>query len=157
MTAVLPAPAPVAEVQSPAAPDAAPAAPAVAGVRPVTLTEPLPGFPRHRDYVLVAAEPTGLLCWLQSMAPDGPRFLVVPPAPYVPTYAPRLPAALLAELDLAEAGDALLYCLVTVPDGDVRSATANLRAPLVLDPSTGRGRQVVLVDGGYPIRHPLRR
>jgi flagellar assembly factor FliW len=148
MTAVLPAPAPVA---------AAAAAPATPAVRPVTLTEPLPGFPRHRDYVLVAAEATGLLCWLQSMAPDGPRFLVVPPAPYVPSYAPRLPGAVLSELGLADAQDALLYCLVTVPDGDVRSATANLRAPLVIDPATGRARQVVLVDGGYPIRHALRR
>jgi flagellar assembly factor FliW len=151
MTAVLPAPAP--------APAAAPASveAAAPAVRQVTLTEPLPGFPRHRDYVLVAAEPTGLLCWLQSMAPDGPRFLVVPPAPYVPTYAPRLPGAVLAELGVADPDDALLYCLVTVPDGDVRSATANLRAPLVIDPLTGRARQVVLVDGGHPIRHPLRR
>ena len=58
---------------------APPAAPAPAAVRSVTLTEPLPGFPRHRDYVLVAADATGLLRWLQSVDPEGPRFLVVPP------------------------------------------------------------------------------
>lgn len=133
------------------------AAPAMSAVRPVTLTEPLPGFPCHRDYVLVPAEPTGLLRWLQSLDPAGPRFLVVPPAPFVPAYAPRLPGAALTELGLSAADDAELHCLVTVTDGDVRTATANLRAPLVLNPATGRGRQVVLTDGGHPIRHPLRR
>jgi flagellar assembly factor FliW len=132
-------------------------APAVPGVRSVTLTEPLPGFPGHRDYVLVAADTTGLLRWLQSVDPEGPRFLVVPPAPFVPEYAPRLPGAALTELGLSSAGEAELFCLVTVPDGDVRAATANLRAPLVVHPVTGRARQVVLTEGGHPIRHQLRR
>ena len=143
MTAVLPAP--------------APAAVPVPGPRRVLLTEPLAGFPRHRDFALVPADIGGLLRWLQSLDPQGPRFLVVPPGPFVPGYAPRLPAAALRELGLATPAEAELYCLVTVPDGDVPSATANLRAPLVLDPATGRGRQVVLADGGHPIRHPLRR
>ena len=136
---------------------APPAAPSVPGVRPVTLVDALPGFPRHRDYVLVAADATGLLRWLQAMDPQGPRFLVVPPAPYVPEYAPRLPGAVLAELGLAVPADAELHCLVTIPDGDVHAATANLRAPLVVNPATGRGRQVVLTEGGHPIRHALRR
>ncbi len=135
---------------------ATPAA-AVPAVRQITLTEPLPGFPRHRDYVLVAADATGLLRWLQSIDPEGPRFLVVPPAPFVPGYAPRLPRAVLTELGLATPADAELHCLVTVPGDDAQAATANLRAPLVVNSATGRGRQVVLTEGGHPIRHPLRR
>ena len=130
---------------------------AVPAIRTVNLTEPLPGFPGHRDYVLVAADATGLLRWLQSVDPTGPRFLVVPPGPFVPEYAPRLPGATLTELGLAAATEAELFCVVTVPDGDVLAATANLRAPVVVNPGTGRARQVVLTEGGHPIRHALRR
>ena len=57
----------------------------------------------------------------------------------------------------ADAAEADVYCLVTVPDGDIAAATANLRAPVVVDPVTSRARQVVLADGRHPIRRPLRR
>lgn len=132
-------------------------APAASLLQMLVLTDPLPGFPRYRDYVLVPAGGAGLLYWLQSAAPEGPRFLAVPAAAYFPDYAPALPAAVCGELGLAHSVDARLYCLVTVPEGDVAAATANLRAPLVVNPATGRARQVVLIDGAHPLRRPMRR
>jgi flagellar assembly factor FliW len=139
-------------------PVAAPAKPAPAvPVQALVLAEPLPGFPGHRDFVLIPAEATGLLYWLQAVALDGLRFLAVPAEPYFPDYAPALPGLVCAELGLADATDAHLYVLVTVPDGDVGSATANLRAPVVVNPATHRARQVVLADGAYPIREPMSR
>jgi flagellar assembly factor FliW len=128
-----------------------------APVQVLSLAEPLPGFPGHRDYVLVPAEDGGRLFWLQSMAPDGPRFLAVPAAAYFPDYAPALPGAVCVELGLADPAEARLYCLVTVPAGDVAAATANLRAPVVVNAATHRARQVVLLDAAHPIRRPLRR
>jgi flagellar assembly factor FliW len=126
-------------------------------VQVLSLVEPLPGFPGHRDYVLVPAEDGGRLFWLQSVAPDGPRFLAVPSAAYFPDYAPALPGAVCVELGLSDPRDARLFCLITVPAGDVVAATANLRAPVVVNPATHRARQVVLLDAAHPIRRPLRR
>lgn len=126
-------------------------------VQALSLAEPLPGFAGHRDYVLVAADTDGLLFWLQSVAPAGPRFLAVAPAPFFPDYAPVLPRTVCDDLGLAAPCDAALYCLVTVLGGDVRTATANLRAPIVVNPATQQARQVVLADGGHPIRRSLRR
>jgi flagellar assembly factor FliW len=68
-----------------------------------------------------------------------------------------LPTAACDELGLADVADAQLFCLVTVPNGDVGAATANLRAPVVVNPATHAARQVVLADGTHPIRRPLRR
>ena len=135
----------------------APAAALPASVVVLGLVDPLPGFPAHREYVLVAADGDGRVFWLQSLAPEGPRFLAVPPAVYFPDYAPVLPGTTCAELGLEDPADAQLYCLLTVPRGDVGAATVNLRAPVVVNPATGRARQVVLADGAHPIRRPLRR
>ncbi|SNS50134.1 flagellar assembly factor FliW [Geodermatophilus saharensis] len=121
------------------------------------MVAPLPGFPDYRDYVLVTADGDGLLFWLQSMDTDGPRFLAIPPARWFPDYTPSLPRQVLADLDLDDAADALLFCLVTVPAEGVAAATANLRAPVVLNPANWRAGQVVLPDGRLPIRRPLRR
>jgi flagellar assembly factor FliW len=126
-----------------------------AAVQTLVMAEPIPGFPGHRDYVLVPAELGGRLFWLQSMAPDGPRFLVGRAGFFFPGYAPALPGAVCLELGLEDAAEAELYCLLTVPEGNVSSATANLRAPLVVHPVTHRARQVVLLDGAHPIRRPL--
>jgi flagellar assembly factor FliW len=154
-------PSPVATLPARAsAPASLPAQHSVAarsGVQALSLTEPLPGFPGYRDYVLVPADAAGVLFWLQSLAPEGPRFLAVPAATFFPDYAPTLPGAVLAELGLPDRAAAQLFCLVTVPAGDVAGATANLRAPVVLDRDTRRARQVVLTDGLHPIRRPMRR
>ena len=137
-----------------AVPTPAPVAPSV---QVLELAEPLPGFPGHRDYVLVPADAGGNLFWLQSVAPDGPRFLAVSAVAFFPDYEPVLPGAACDELALADVAEAALYCLVTVPDGDVTAATANLRAPLVVNPVTHQARQIVLTDGVHAIRRPLRR
>ena len=121
------------------------------------MVSPLPGFPDFRDYVLVTADGDGLLFWLQSMDPDGPRFLAIPPARYFPDYDPSLPRQVLTDLDLDDASGAQLFCLVTVPAEGVADATANLRAPIVLNPANWRAAQVVLPDSRHPIRRPLRR
>ena len=131
------------------------------GLPLLALAEPLPGFPDHRHYVLVPAlgsgDGAGLLYWLQSVEPDGPRFLAVPARAYFPDYAPALPRAVRCELALEAGEEATLYCLVTVPAGDAGAATANLRAPLVVNPARGSARQVVLPDAAHPIRRLLRR
>lgn len=147
-TVAAPAPAPARLV----APSAVPPA-----VRALTLTEPLAGFPGHRDFVLVPADAAGVLFWLQAMRPEGPRFLAVPAAAFFPDYAPALPTPVLAELGLPGSAAGELYCLVTVLGADVAAATANLRAPVVVNPDTHRARQVVLADALHPIRRPLRR
>lgn len=152
-------PSPAALAARPHAPASAPAraASGTAAVRVLVLTEPLAGFPGHRDYALVPADGAGLLSWLQSVAPDGPRFLVARAAAYFPDYAPQVPWAACLELGLDDAAAAQLHCLVTVPAGDAASATANLRAPLVVSPLTARARQVVLSDPTHPVRRPMRR
>jgi len=53
-----------------------------------------------------------------------------------------------------EAHDGALYCTLSVQDGWI---TANLLGPLVIDPISRKGRQLVLTDSPYSARHPVAR
>jgi flagellar assembly factor FliW len=46
-----------------------------------------------------------------------------------------------------------IYCTLTV--GGDGLITANLLGPLVINPRTRRGRQLVLTESGYSTRHPV--
>ena len=138
------------------APAAVPATTAPS-VQVLYFAEPIPGFPGHRDYVLVPGDTAGLLFWLQSVAPDGPRFLAVSARDFFPDYRPVVSPAIRSELGLEGVDQAQILCLVTVPDGDPAEAAANLRAPVVVAPSTHCARQVVQSDLDLPLRRRLRR
>ena len=52
-------------------------------------------------------------------------------------------------------GNALVFALVTIPPGSPGKMTANLLGPLVIDPESRQGRQVILANSGYNPRHPI--
>ncbi|MCP2269115.1 flagellar assembly factor FliW [Actinokineospora diospyrosa] len=114
---------------------------------------PMPGFPEHREFVLVAVDPDGPLFTLRSVDDPDLRFLVVPPAPFYPDYAPRVGEQVLEQLGTTDPED-LLVLLVVTAAGTVAEATANLLAPVIVDQSTRRAVQVILEED-LPIRARL--
>ncbi|SES39311.1 flagellar assembly factor FliW [Actinokineospora terrae] len=114
---------------------------------------PMPGFPEHREFVLVAVDPDGPLFTLRSVDDPALRFLVVPPAPFYPDYAPQVSAQVLEQLGTTDPED-LLVLLVVTAAGSVAEATANLLAPVIVDQSTRRAVQVILEED-LPIRARL--
>ena len=106
----------------------------------------LPGFPACRTFALL---PTGIdaLAWLQSAdQPDIALLLVTPDA--------AVPGATTVPEQLRR--DGLFTALVvTLPGPQTGPATANLQAPIVIDRSTGIGRQVILPDSRFGVTHPF--
>ncbi|MBN1172011.1 MAG: flagellar assembly protein FliW [Micromonosporaceae bacterium] len=126
-----------------------------AGTLPVIdFVAPLPGFPEDLRFVLVQVHEEGLLYALTSLDSEGLRFLVAPPAPFFPDYAPEVDEETLAALGTADPAD-LLTLLVISAGESAREATANLLAPIVFDQSTRRATQLVLAGSGLPVREPL--
>ena len=58
-------------------------------------------------------------------------------------------------LSLDSDEDAVIYTLVTIPDGDVSRLSANLLAPVVVNKKNGKARQVILEKSNYTTRHLL--
>jgi flagellar assembly factor FliW len=116
----------------------------------LSFIEPLPGFP-DADYTLTRIDDQGLLYSLRSAEHPELRFVLSPAAVFFPDYRPDLADALAKVLGSDEV-DVLLMLTVGTSLSD---ATANLRAPIVYAPSTGRALQVILDDATLPMHAPL--
>lgn len=118
----------------------------------VELPAGLLGFEDTRRYALVQADEHGAYSWLHALDDPSLAFLTVVPGFFFPDYSPDVSDDDVAALDLTDAGDAQVLCLVTIAGDDV---TANLLGPVVLNVANRTARQVVLADQRWSTREPL--
>ena len=71
-------------------------------------------------------------------------------------YDPELCPDDLEGLDVESPDDLVLLSVVTVPK-DVRKMTANLQAPLVINPKKRLGKQVIVASPEYTTKHSILR
>lgn len=116
----------------------------------VSFVEPLPGFAED-SFTLDAIGDSGVLYSLRSERTPDLRFVLSPAAAFFPRYVPPLPEALATVL----ASDEVEVLLVLTLGTSLADATANLRAPVVYAPASGRAVQVILDDEALPMRSPL--
>jgi flagellar assembly factor FliW len=124
------------------------------GLPTIDLAVPMPGFPRHRQFVLVRLNDEGLLYALTSIEDPELRFLVAPPEPFFPDYAPEIEDEVFAALNTSDPDRLLLLVVITA---GVNETTANLLAPIVVDRDTRRAMQVILNGSGMPVRAVMNR
>ena len=134
--------------------ESAPAAENVA-LPVIDFVAPMPGFPGERRFLLVRLDDTGVLYALTSIETPGLRFLVVPPAPFFPDYAPEIDDETLSALAVDDPANLLVLLVVTTGES-TDDVTVNLMAPIVLDRETRRAVQLVLPKSDLPIRERLR-
>jgi len=122
--------------------------------RAVLFEEGLPGFPEARRFVLLEHSAQSPLHWLQSLEDGALAFVVMDPMFLDQNYLQAIPPEALAELDLQAATEAAVLVIVNI-QREGPSITANLLAPLVINPGNKRGKQVILLGSGYDIKHEL--
>ena len=124
------------------------------GLPTITMAQPMPGFPAHREFVLVRLNDDGLLYAFTSVEDPELRFLVAPPEPFFPEYAPEIEDEVFAALNTKDPNRLLLLVVITA---GVDETTANLLAPVVVDRDSMRAMQVVLSGSGLPVRAIMHR
>ena len=113
----------------------------------------LPGFEACRSFVLMQNEVLGPLQLLKALEGPAASFLVIDPRRVLPEYRCELSQADRYRLGVQNTDTLLWLVLVTIElDGTI---TANLRAPVVINPERMIGQQVVPHDCVYPIRHVI--
>ena len=120
----------------------------------IDMVRPLVGFPGHERFALVQLDGASDLCSLISLDEPGLRFLVVPPAAFFPDYAPEVGDDVVADLGIESAADVLVLVILNAGAG-LHDTTANLAAPLLVNPVTRQAGQVVLDESGLPVAAPL--
>jgi flagellar assembly factor FliW len=111
----------------------------------------LPGFEQCRSFVLMTSEALGPVQCLKALEGPAASFLVVDPRRVLEDYRCQLSEADRVRLGANDSDPLLWLALITIElDGTI---TANLRAPIVINPARMLGHQVVPHDCVYPLRH----
>jgi flagellar assembly factor FliW len=119
----------------------------------IDMAVPMPGFPAHRQFVLVRLNDNGLLYAFTSVDDPNLRFLVAPPEPFFPDYAPEIENDVFAALNTKDPDRLLVMVVITA---GVQETTANLLAPIIVDRDSRRAMQVVLAGSDMPVRAVMR-
>ncbi len=120
----------------------------------ITFSKGLPGFEACRQFVLRATSNSALQCLSSIEGPEA-SFLAVDPRRVLDGYRCQLTDADRVQLGAAEHEDERLLWLALLMAEPTGEVTVNLRAPVVINPQTMRGQQVIPFQCIYPLRHPL--
>ncbi len=127
----------------------------VSGDIPVLeLARPLVGFPQLSRFALARLSDDGVICDLRSLEDPDVSFVVVPPGAFFDDYAPEIDDELVEALSIETADDVFILVIVTLGDTP-ESATANLRAPVVVNHRSRQAAQAILDDPALATKAPL--
>lgn len=114
------------------------------------------GFPTLTQYLLLFLnEDDDSMLLLQSVEECKVGFVLINPFLLCPDYSPELTPEELACLGVQDSGELSYYSICVVRDNYLEN-TVNLKSPLVINPQTRHGIQVILENSSYEYRHELR-
>ncbi len=119
----------------------------------LTFVEPPPGMAMLTTFDLAALDDSGFLFALRSLEAPSVRLFAIPPQAYFPSYNPLVSAEVRTALGMDAETQPVM--LAVVHPGEGEATTANLLAPIVVDPVSGAAAQVVLDGDEWPLRAPL--
>lgn len=119
----------------------------------VTFPDGIPGFETCRSWVVMAAESATPLRRLHAMDGADASFLAIDPRAVLDNYRCDLSAADRRRLGAGD-NDPLLWLAIVMIETS-GALTVNLRAPIVINPKTMTGQQVLPHNCLYPLRHVL--
>lgn len=119
----------------------------------IDFPEGLPGFEDAKRFVLIAnGGEDSIFQWLQSIDNMDLAFVVIDPKIIKDDYIVDVPEEEVEELQIDESSETIVLCIVVVPE-DLAKMTANLKAPVIINNTSKKGKQVVLDNNDYEIKH----
>jgi len=116
----------------------------------------IPGFENVKQFS-VHREEEMPFAWLKAVHSEGVGFFILQPQLLFPDYLPQvdLGSEEVEILGVSPEDNVDVWAILTVYSKDLSKSTVNLRAPLILNPRTKKGIQLVLNEDRYSSRQPL--
>lgn len=118
----------------------------------IVFDEGIPGFD-EKEFIMLADNPDDLFCWLQSVEDGDIAFVLMDVKQIMPDYNPKIEPEVLDELKSGDEEADLSYYNITVVPDDLKDMRVNLKAPVIINNKTCRGKQAVASNEEYSLRH----
>ena len=115
----------------------------------------IPAFEDEHEFVIIPYDEESPYYFMQSLKSPELAFLITTPFIFFPEYSIEVDDDTMAELNIKNSEDVLLYSIITIPNGSIRYMTANLLAPLVLNTENMQAKQLVMEKTKYTTKHRL--
>jgi len=115
----------------------------------ITMATPFLGFAAERQFILLPHGPGSAFWWLQAVENPDLAFVVIQPAVINQHYQPAIPPHCQQELQATDPSELELLVILTIPKGQPEAMTANLLAPVALNPAQKLAKQILLDPSQY--------
>lgn len=114
------------------------------------------GFGDLKQFMLINdnEKPDSKILWLQSLDEGSIAFPVVDPLFLKLDYNPIVEDELFKAIGEIVNNEVLVLTTITVPE-NIENITINLKAPIVINPVTMKGCQIIVDNDDYPVRYPV--
>jgi len=114
----------------------------------------IPGYPDSRRFMVADMAEGSAFQLLQSLDDPDVAIIVTIPWLFFPDYDFELSELEQQELEITSVEETVVFSAVTL-DAEANRVYLNLLGPFIVNATTRKGRQVVLVDSDLPVRAPV--
>lgn len=114
------------------------------------------GFEEYSQYLCIPfQEDDGAMLSLQSLDDENLSFILMNPFSLISDYTVTLNAQDKKDLGADDNDSNIAYYVICVIRDSVASSTVNLKAPLAINSTTNKAKQIMLENTPYTFRHEL--
>ena len=122
--------------------------------RIIQMEKPVLGFEEFRHYCLIDIEEYRPILWLQSIDDPAVVLPVVNPRVFFPDYTISINSNEIAELLIENVNAVETYAVMTITD-NAEDISVNLQGPILINTDNNLGKQLVLVNSKYQVKHKI--
>lgn len=115
----------------------------------------IPAFEDEHEFIILPYDEESPYYFMQSLKTPDLAFLLTIPFLFFPDYTFEVDDNAMEELEIKEEDNVFYYTLITIPNHSIRYMTTNLLAPIVLNTTNMKAKQIVLEKTTYTTKERL--